>query len=165
MILTREGDALPNLWERARLANEKKSDVFISVHHNAGIGVSEKTARGTETYYKVGSQEWGLWVAVHQAVVSALGTVDRGVRPNPNYVVLKEAAVPAVLVEVAFLTHPGRRAYQGRVVQAPRGGRHIQRLVEVLPPLGPLGWNPSEAGAEASGWRSLQAAEAEGGAR
>jgi len=115
----------------------------------------------------VGSQEsWSLAVAVHQAVVSALGTVDRGVRPNPNYVVLKEAAVPAVLVEVAFLTHPEEEELIKEEWFRHRAAEGIfNGLLKYFHPSDRFGWNPSEAGAQASGWRSLQAAEAEGGAR
>ncbi len=166
VILTREGDAYPDLWQRARIANERESDIFISVHHNAGIGASA-TARGTETYYKAGSEaSRSLAVAVHQGVVSALGTVDRGVRPNPGYVVLKETAVPAVLVEVAFLTHPEEEElikedwFRNRAAEGMFNG-----LLKYFHPSDRFEWNPSEAGASRAGWRSLQAAEAAGGAR
>jgi len=47
---------------------------------------------------------------VHSALVQATGAVDRGVRQAPFYV-LRNARIPAILVEVGFANHPveGRR--------------------------------------------------------
>ena len=48
VLLTREDDCFVSLYERTRFANEKKADLFISLHSN-----SSKTmvSRGIETYY------------------------------------------------------------------------------------------------------------------
>lgn len=164
VILTREGDAYPDLWERARIAGERRGDVFVSVHHNSGIDLSE-TARGTETYYKAGSDaSRALGLAVQSAVVSALGTVDRGARPNPGYVVLKEAAVPAVLVEVAFLSHPEEEELIKEAWFRNRAAEGIfNGLLKYFHPEDRFEWSPSAASGEKSGWRSLQADEAVGG--
>lgn len=164
VVLTREGDAYPDLWERARVANEQKSDVFVSVHHNSGISVSE-TAKGTETYFKAGSvASKALGVAVQSAVVSALGSIDRGVRPSPGYVVLKEAEVPAVLVEVAFLSDPEEEELIKEAWFRDRAAEGIfNGLLKYFHPSDRFEWSPSQANGRKAGWRSLQAAEAAGG--
>jgi N-acetylmuramoyl-L-alanine amidase len=49
VVLTRDGDDTIALRERARVANESKSDIFVSIHINAIIKHTE--SRGIETYY------------------------------------------------------------------------------------------------------------------
>ena len=47
VIYTRKDDSFPTLNERAKLANDKEADVFISIHANA---LSRASVHGTETY-------------------------------------------------------------------------------------------------------------------
>ncbi|MDQ3280516.1 MAG: N-acetylmuramoyl-L-alanine amidase [Acidobacteriota bacterium] len=49
VIVTREGDRTLALKDRARLANDSKSDIFVSIHVNALERHTE--SRGIETYY------------------------------------------------------------------------------------------------------------------
>jgi N-acetylmuramoyl-L-alanine amidase len=49
VIVTRDGDRTIALRERARVANESKSDIFVSIHVNALATHVE--SRGIETYY------------------------------------------------------------------------------------------------------------------
>lgn len=64
-----------------------------------------------------------LAYAVHQWLVQGLRTFDRGVHQAP-FIVLMGAEMPAILVEVGFVTHPAEslklteKAYQGRIAQA-----------------------------------------------
>ncbi len=103
--MTRADDRYVDLWGRADLANEFPADIFVSVHHNASHAEGP-TASGTETYVQVGEADsFRLGQAVHQSLISAVGTRDRGVRPNPGYIVLNRAKMPAILVEVAFVTN------------------------------------------------------------
>lgn len=46
--LTRETDAAVSLRERARLANELRADLFVSIHIN---WIAERSVRGLETYF------------------------------------------------------------------------------------------------------------------
>ncbi len=48
VLLTRDSDVTLNLRERAELANESKSDLFVSIHIN---WLSTRQVRGVETYY------------------------------------------------------------------------------------------------------------------
>ncbi|HEY0557227.1 MAG TPA: N-acetylmuramoyl-L-alanine amidase [Thermoanaerobaculia bacterium] len=47
-ILTRSGDDLVALDQRAAIANQNKADLFISIHLNSSLGAG---ANGTETYF------------------------------------------------------------------------------------------------------------------
>ena len=56
---------------------------------------------------------------VHEALLQATGAVDRGVRQAPFYVI-RNARIPAILVEVGFANHPveGRRLQTSEYRQA-----------------------------------------------
>lgn len=80
-------------------ANDSGADIFISIHCNAFDGA----AHGTETYcYGPGEGE-KLAGCINDQIVSALGTLNRGVKYQPGYIVLKHTNMAAVLVETAFI--------------------------------------------------------------
>ena len=96
------------LMERVREASESESDIFVSVHNNSAL-VPGPTARGTETFFRSNDpRSRALAESVQSSVVSALGTVDRGIIDNQTrgYYVLRYIDKPAILVEVAFLSNP-----------------------------------------------------------
>mgnify|MGYP001089426753 CR=1 FL=1 len=81
-------------------ANQWGADVFISIHCNAFNGA----ARGTETEcYSLMSEGGALAKCIQDQLVSSIDTVDRGVRERPDLRVLRHTAMPAVLVETAFI--------------------------------------------------------------
>ena len=96
------------LMERVFEASRSDSDVFVSIHNNSVLTPSP-TAKGTETFYRSNDpKSRELAQAIQASVVSALGTVDRGIIDNSarGYFVLRYIEKPAVLVEIAFLTDP-----------------------------------------------------------
>ena len=81
-------------------ANELNADIFISLHCNA----FNQQAKGTECLiFAKGSYAEDLADAIQRQIVNALDTVDRGVKERPDLAVLKHTAMPAVLVEMAFI--------------------------------------------------------------
>ncbi|MEW6772326.1 MAG: N-acetylmuramoyl-L-alanine amidase, partial [Bacillota bacterium] len=117
VVMTRETDrdlAPPGAYSqaqdlaaRAQVANRAGANCFVSVHTNAAASAA---AHGTETYHYPGSALGEkLARAIQAAVVSALGTYDRGVK-SANFAVLRQTTMPAALVEVAFHTNPGEEA-------------------------------------------------------
>ena len=109
-LSTRTEDVYVDLWTRSDLANEYEAEAFVSIHNNAAR-TENPAASGTETYAQGTSEEsLRLGRSVHDSVVSALGTVDRGLRRNPGYIVLNRTKAPAILVEIGFLTHPADEA-------------------------------------------------------
>lgn len=103
-VMTRSGDTYPDLAQRVELANRPGVDMFISVHSNWHPST---VASGTEAFYYDGGDEVSkpLAEAVHSQLVKSLGLPDRKVQKK-DYYVLRNALVPAVLVEVAFLSNP-----------------------------------------------------------
>lgn len=101
--LTREADEYLALQERSALANSIDADYFISIHCNAA---ADRTANGTETLiYARGGEAEKLAAKVQAKVVTALGTRDRGIKVRPELHVLARTKMPAILVELAFISN------------------------------------------------------------
>lgn len=81
-------------------ANDWGADIFVSLHCNA----ANTYARGTEVeIYSAGTKSEQLATCIQNQIVNSLGTVDRGVKEMPYLLVLKHTAMPAALVELAFI--------------------------------------------------------------
>lgn len=113
-------DENTDLRARVNIAEDWQADYFISVHCNAG----GSSAKGVETYaYKPGGKGEKLAKAIQAELVKATGLVDRGVK-FANYYVLRKTSMPAVLVELAFISNPVEEkllkdpAWQDKVARA-----------------------------------------------
>lgn len=100
--LTRTSDTSLELKPRCDMANAWKADYFISIHCNAAANAQ---AQGTETYcLQLGGKGEILAKAVQAELVAATGRANRGVK-TANYYVLRKTKMPAVLVELAFISN------------------------------------------------------------
>jgi N-acetylmuramoyl-L-alanine amidase len=92
-----------SLAERVRMANEWPADYFISIHANASVNPA---ANGSEVYiYQYGTQANWLADQVLRGIVEVVGTNNNGVRTNPSLYVLRRTNMPAILVEMGYLTN------------------------------------------------------------
>ena len=92
-----------SLQARVNMANSWPADYFISIHSNSN---ENPNINGSEVYvYRSYTQSY--WLAQHilNAVVARVGTRDNGVRLNPSLYVLRKTTMPAVLVELAYLSN------------------------------------------------------------
>ncbi|MGQ7450165.1 GBS Bsp-like repeat-containing protein [Streptococcus suis] len=124
VLMTRTGDYDVDFkTERSRMTNASNADLFISIHFNAtGAGVSNAT--GIETYWYQYNPEYQpkinkemhnnptrlaeseiLANKVQESLIKATGAVNRGVR-RETFAVLRETAIPAILVELGFMDNP-----------------------------------------------------------
>ncbi|HEL1989923.1 TPA: GBS Bsp-like repeat-containing protein [Streptococcus suis] len=124
VLMTRTGDYDVDFkTERSRMTNASNADLFISVHFNAtGAGVSNST--GIETYWYQYDPEYQpkinkemhnnptrlaeseiLANKVQESLIKETGAVNRGVR-RETFAVLRETAIPAILVELGFMDNP-----------------------------------------------------------
>ncbi|WP_342556047.1 N-acetylmuramoyl-L-alanine amidase family protein [Paenibacillus sp. FSL R7-0652] len=103
VVMTRETDVYPTRPERVQLANTLNADVFVSIHGNS-VKASPQSS-GTETYYYKRSSSKQLADIVHKHLIEALGFKDRKVK-NGNLEVLRNTTMPAVLLEIGFLSNP-----------------------------------------------------------
>lgn len=102
VIYTRDHDYTMALSERAELANKIDADYFISIHANSSTDTS---ANGTEIYiYRKGGEAERLAYQVQKELIRGIKTRDRGIK-TANFIVLKESVMPAILIEVAFISH------------------------------------------------------------
>lgn len=86
-----------------RTANQWAADLFISIHCNSH---SNPQANGTECLVmNKWSRAADLAQCIQNRIVGSLGTTNRKVKENPYLSVLKNTVMPAVLVEMAFISN------------------------------------------------------------
>lgn len=116
VVVSRTGDYFIPLEERARRANSSGAQIFVSIHANAA---ENRGAVGIETFYlgyagphsSPGRRADTLPASkclascVQQSLATALATPDRGIKEK-DLNVLRNSTIPAVLVEVGFLSNP-----------------------------------------------------------
>lgn len=97
-----------SLRARVNDANSWGADYFISIHTNAS---DQSSASGVEAYaYSRQSRAFDLGEEIVDGIVNVTGLRDRGMKVRPGLYVLKNTAMPAVLVEIGFITNPGDAA-------------------------------------------------------
>lgn len=93
-----------SLSARVQDANSWGANYFISLHTNAS---SNSSASGTEAYaYSQSSQGFALGEVIVAELSQITGLRDRGVFARPSLYVLRKTYMPAVLVEMGFITNP-----------------------------------------------------------
>ncbi len=138
VVMTRSDDTDVPLSARPAVADTVGGDLFLSLHIDSCP--TPETASGSTTYYHTGS-EMGQMLATlvidRLAVVS--GIPNKGARADgrlypTGLAVLRNANVPAALVEMGFLNHSRDRAllmdptWQRRAAEAVAAG--IRQFVE-----------------------------------
>ena len=165
VLMTRSDDRFISLRNRTKFANDKRADLFVSVHTNSA---ANRSATGLETYYLSTAQssdaravealengvvelyEGGkaekakydalsfslsdlsqtehlensnhMAMLIQQNMVAGTQRADRGVK-QANFYVLRGAFMPAVLVEVGFISNDreeqllGNSEYQKRLAR------------------------------------------------
>jgi N-acetylmuramoyl-L-alanine amidase len=143
VFLTRSKDVFVDLPTRPALADQRKADLFVSLHFN-GTPMDASRVNGVETYCITpygaassnaqgegashgptvanGVEKKSLWLAyqVQKSVTRNCGANDRSVR-RARFAVLRDAEMPAILVESGYLSHP----VEGRKIADPEYRRQI----------------------------------------
>lgn len=92
-----------SLAARVNMANSWPADYFISIHGNSN---TNPAINGSEVYvYQQNTQSYWLAQHVLNGIVARVGTKDNGVRLNPSLYVLRRTHMPAILVELAYLSN------------------------------------------------------------
>lgn len=96
-----------SLSARVKAANTAKADIYISMHHNAGL--SGRSGGGTVVFYSSSKAERGVQAQkLYEAIVSRTGL--RGNRSQKvvkkGFYVIKNTNMPAFLAENGFMDSP-----------------------------------------------------------
>ncbi|MFF2178537.1 N-acetylmuramoyl-L-alanine amidase [Lysinibacillus sp. NPDC058147] len=106
VYMTRTGDTYPSLQDRVDFTNANYGEIFVSIHVNSAANTS---AQGTETYYAISTgdmyqEDIDLATFVNNQIVNNLNMKNRGVKEE-QYYVIRNTIIPAILVELGFLTN------------------------------------------------------------
>ena len=105
VAMTRADDTYVSLQDRVEFSENETPEIFVSIHVNSAVATEPK---GVEThYYHDYSKE--LASVVHTHLVKAIDTKDRGLFKSKFYVI-NHTTVPAILVEMGFLSNEEERA-------------------------------------------------------
>ena len=94
-----------SLTTRVNEANEWGADIFVSLHNNAS---ENPRATGNEalTYGESATVANALAEEILEQLTLTTGLRNRGIVYRPGLYVLKETEMPAVLVEMGFISNP-----------------------------------------------------------
>lgn len=133
-FLTRGSDSYVDLSARPEIARRRGADLFVSLHFNSTeegrnevkgteifcctpAGAASTNARGEgDTRWVVGNRndEKNMVLAyqMQKSYAKNVGIEDRGVK-RARFQVLREATMPAILIEGGFMSHPseGKKIY------------------------------------------------------
>ena len=134
VILTRDSDNTPwdpddDLWARCNIANQFGANVFISIHANAagspqGKGMEVYTTKGQTGADPIAESIADSMIAAFPGLVFRADMSDGDKDKEANYYVLVKTNMPAVLVELAFISNPTEEAllrspdYQKKAAEA-----------------------------------------------
>ena len=118
--MSRETDEYVRLIDRPIMSNEWGADIFVSLHHNS----AHLSGEGLETWYYAYSDKYkpkinldlhndpkrlkfskALARCIQKQMARQSNMKDRGIK-GASYLVLRECNVPAVMVELGFVTSP-----------------------------------------------------------
>ena len=145
VILTRENDVFLPLELRARIANQTRDSIFVSIHFNAtsnrdatGFEIFSLTPRGApstaddalalsflnmQAGSAVDAQSFELSAADYHSMLGHIPEFDRGIK-RARFAVLRLARIPAILVEGGFLSETNdsksvaNPAWRGKLAEA-----------------------------------------------
>jgi N-acetylmuramoyl-L-alanine amidase len=100
--MIRTDDTYVSLEDRAKIANDKKSKLFISIHNNS---FTDRAQSGILTTYNPYSPIGEEIAKIMQSRIKDLGMRDRDIMPRPNLYVLRHTEMPSLLLEIGFISN------------------------------------------------------------
>ena len=103
VITTRDNDKYYSLDYRTKKANNENSDYFISIHLNSA---SNPSAKGCEVWlYDENSKLQTLANNLCNNLATKMNTPNRGIKYSKKLAVLKNTKMPALLIEIDFISN------------------------------------------------------------
>lgn len=108
IFLTRHQDVFVSLEKRSALANKYHAQLFVSLHYNSAPSAE---AKGVEIFYYSSRQQFkrtqqsrAFAHSVLKSLIKQAKVTSRGVKSG-NWAVIREAKMPAILIECGFMTN------------------------------------------------------------
>ena len=110
-ILTRTGDVTMSLQTRTSFANSRGADCYVSLHCNAAVsrqahGFEAWTSRGQTRADSLASCISAAWSKEFPTMHIRADWSDGDVDKESGFYVLVNTKMPAVLLEMQFISHP-----------------------------------------------------------
>lgn len=123
-VLTREGNDVPLTHEeRLRRVKDSGADILVSIHQNA-CEEEASSVRGIETWYYGGTEgSRRLAQLVQAGAIRNTEAKERQLQESSKLYVIRDCAIPACLIETAFLSNEEERelicdeGYQTKLVR------------------------------------------------
>ena len=123
VITTRDNDKYYSLDYRTKKANNENSDYFISIHLNSATNSS---AKGCEVWlYNENSKLKNLANNLCNNLSTKMDTPNRGVKYSKNLSVLKNTKMPALLIEIDFISNK-------EVENNLRNDNHLKNIADTI---------------------------------
>lgn len=123
VVMSRRNDRTVELEPRTVMANRVNADLFVSIHSNSVDGYRPEV-NGVETYYYQSGRRLAEYI--QGSILEGFDTPNRGVR-QARFYVLRHTRMPAVLVEVGFVTGRNDASILGNPTQRRRMAAAIAR--------------------------------------
>lgn len=107
VVMTREDDSFPALYDRPKVAHARNADAFISIHHNAPPLDKDPRQLRYHAVYAWNDIGVRLATAINRRMAAAFGTAlpNNGVI-HANFAVTRNPEIPSCLIETDFITTP-----------------------------------------------------------
>ena len=123
VITTRDNDKYYSLDYRTKKANNENSDYFISIHLNSA---SNPSAKGCEVWlYDENSKLQTLANNLCNNLATKMNTPNRGVKYSKKLAVLKNSKMPALLIEIDFISNK-------EVENNLRNDNHLKNIADTI---------------------------------
>ena len=107
VVMTRDDDSFPALYDRPKVAFAHHADAFISIHYNAPPLDKDPRQMRYHTVYSWNPLGEKLATAIHAAMTTALeGQLAANGPLHANYAVTRNPEIPSCLIEADFITTP-----------------------------------------------------------
>ena len=103
VILTRAEDERLSLSDRNYISNQTGADLFVSIHCNSFE--DDASIAGLECYYHKKSETSKQYATELIAIANRIGNIKARYEMEQNYQVLRDSTIPAILVEMGYLTN------------------------------------------------------------
>lgn len=106
VVLTREDDSFPALYDRPKVAHREQADAFVSIHYNAPAFDRNPMAVRYHAVYAWNPLGERLAGAINRRMAGAMPEVVNNGVMHANFAVTRNPEIPSCLIETDFLSSP-----------------------------------------------------------